>query len=138
MVSTYSPSTTGRSAVASMGDDYLHRVQEARLLGRDRELREQERCRRQGITPDMKTAASEEMAGLYVGLEDQTCEEQLRRYDRLFECAQIRGYFYDPDPAFDLLRIQAVTDRIDELRAALQTSQGLARHPYGDPEHEQG
>ena len=100
--------------------DYFHRVQEARLLGRDRQLREEERCRRHGITPDMKKAASEEMAALYVGLEQQTPEEQLRRYDRLFECAQIRGYFYDPDPGFDILRIRAVTDWTAKLRAIVK------------------
>ena len=98
-----------------MSDDYFWECQQARVLGEMRAQRERARCEEKGITPEMKKAAGEEIDALYVGLSEQSPAEQLRRYRRMYECANVRGYIYDPDPIFDLVRMRAIDAEMDRL-----------------------
>ncbi len=102
-----------------MSDDYFHACQEARELGEQRRQREALRCQERGITPEMKRQAGEEISSLYVGLLLQPPSEQIRRYERMFELADIRGYLYDPDPLYDLVRIRIINERIQEMLEGL-------------------
>ena len=100
--------------------DYFHECQQARQLGEMRTQREEQRCRDQGITPEDKKAASDQIGQLYGDFDVQPPGERLRRYERHFELARIRGYFYSVDPAFDLIRIGAVRREMARLGRRLR------------------
>src|SRR5690606_32993439 len=95
--------------------DYFASCFQAEMLGRMRTTREKDRCREQGITPEMKQAATQEMDQLWVGFGEAAPAEQLRRYRRMFKLFRIRGYFRDPDPAFDLIAIETAEARMKAL-----------------------
>lgn len=96
--------------------DYFAACAIARSLREMEDAREERRCAEQGITKEAKEAASREIAALYDGLAEVSAREQLRRYERMHELALVRGYFYDPDPACDLMWIDAVNARMAQLR----------------------
>lgn len=109
-------------------DDYFAKVQKAHTLNAMRDAREQDRCRALGITPEMKAAATLEIGVLHEGLLDQPPQEQLRRYERMFELANVRGYFYTIDPGFDVVRMNAVRRHMRELAARVATTDGPEPH----------
>ena len=96
--------------------NYLHDCQQARSLGEMRTQAEEKRCKDEGITPGMKAEANLEVELLSIGFADQPPAEQLRRYERLFELFKIRGFFYTPDPMFDLIRIGVARQHMRELK----------------------
>lgn len=93
----------------------MHQCWMARQLNEMRTHREEQRCRDQGIAPEDKEAATVQIGHLYVDFDAQPPGEQLRRYERHFELARVRGYFHSADPAFDLVRMDAVRREMARL-----------------------
>lgn len=101
--------------------DYAHECWKAKQLGEMRTAREQRRCEEDGITEQMKSDAEAKRTDIYTRLEaDPAPADELKCYEELFETASVLGYLYDSDPAFDLVRIRAVKERMAELKKMIR------------------
>lgn len=100
--------------------DYWHDVQQARSFAEMADYRERERMKRSGLTEQDKFNAGDEIISLWQDFDAQTSQEQLRRLERMLECAGIRGWYRDPDPAFDLIALRNLHTDIDDLRQQLK------------------
>lgn len=94
--------------------DYFSRCQEARELG------DMRRARRPKLSEERHKQIGDEIAGLYKNLGKQSAAEQLMRYVRILDLGKERGWVYDPDPAFDLVRIRCIKERMEELGEELR------------------
>ncbi len=100
--------------------DYWAKCAEARDLGDMRARREEKRMQERGITQEMKDDAGKEIFRLWEGFDECEPAEQLRRREKMMDCARIRGYLRDPDPGFDLIALNRMRREIEFLEIQLK------------------